>query len=177
MVFGPIIYESFDAFPTGQLGAQVFESYDAFPAGLPGPVITEVYDGLVRHLLLRSDQVRAPLLAVLRGANMNTTSDQPLTLGPKNYVVRRVVVTNASISLTSAVGGIYTGAGKTGTQLVPAGQSYAALIDSTKYVTTSLGAAVATDTFINGTIFFSLTTPQGAAATADIYIYGDAVEP
>jgi hypothetical protein len=126
--------------------------------------------------LLRLDQVRAPLIAVRRGVNMNTTSDTPLLLGPKRFIIRRVIVTNASVSLTTAIGGIYTGAGKTGTALVPASQTYSALTAPSKYMDTGQHILTITDMFSNQTLFFSLTTPQGVAATADIYIYGDSVD-
>lgn len=126
--------------------------------------------------LLRVDQMRAPLLAVKRAADMNTTADQIITLGPLRYVVRRVIVCGASGSLTSAAGGIYTGSGKTGTAIVPAAQSYAALTSGTKFIDTSLHASVGTDRLILSSLYLSLSTPQGAPMTADIYIYGEAVE-
>lgn len=126
--------------------------------------------------LLRLDQTRIPLISVLRAADMNTTADQVINLSPKRYIVRRVIITNASTSLTTAVGGIYTGTGKTGVALVPAGQSYAALTGSNKFIDATLHASTSTDHYVVTTLYLSLTTPQGVPATADIYIYGDSVE-
>lgn len=127
--------------------------------------------------LIRADQIAGPLIGVLRGADMNSTTDQPIVCSPIRYIIRRVIVTNASVNLTTAVGGIYTSPTKTGVPIVPAGQVYTSLTSPSKFIDTSLHALTSTDTFTNPGVYLSLTTPQGAAATADIYIYGDAVEP
>ena len=107
---------------------------------------------------------------------MNSTSDQSIRINSGKYVIRRVIVTNASTSLTLAVGGIFTAAGKTGSQIALASQVYSALTSSSKYVDAALGSIVSTDVLTGGTIYFSLTTAQGSAATADIYIIGDDLE-
>lgn len=146
---------------------------------LPTKFASEVVSDIVsvrRIPLLRLDQIRSPLIAVLRHADMNTVADQEIVLGPDRYIIRRVIVGNASISLSTAVGGIYTDLLKFGSIIVPANQSYAALTSPEKFIDTSLGASVGTDTFTNQVVYFSLSTPQGALARADIYIYGDAVE-
>lgn len=114
------------------------------------------------------------LLGKLAGANFNVTTDQNITInitgGAAKYLIRYITVTNASISLTTAAGGIYTAAAKGGTALVAAGQSYSALTAAT--ITLDLTLAVPNATQTATPIVFSLTTPQGAAATADIYVFG-----
>jgi hypothetical protein len=104
---------------------------------------------------------------------MNVTTDQTLTAdavtGP--YAINAIYVTNASTSLTTAAGGIYTGGGKTGTILVADTQVYSALTSSTKLLNTTLTSAATQNTF-TGPPIFSLTTRQGATATADIYVLG-----
>lgn len=173
------------------LGGEANEPVTPIPQALGGagdePVVfipqalgggaDDVLNYLTPQLLLRIDQARAPLIAVVRSVNMNSTSDQIIDLSPNKYIIRRVVVTNASVSLTTAVGGIYTGPGKTGTAVVPAGQTYAALTSHTKFLNTGQHISTITDAFVTDPLYFSLTTPQGVAATADIYIYGDSVEP
>ena len=113
------------------------------------------------------------LAGVLLGANMNSTADQAITITmPDHYLIFRVLVTNPSISLTTAVGGIYTGAGKTGVQLIPNSQVYSALTTNALNTTGDCLSLGATSPRLNlSTVYFSLTTPQGAAATADIFIY------
>ena len=62
------------------------------------------------------------LLGKLIGANMNSTADQQITMfsNPSKFILRRIVVTNASISLSTAAGGVYTAASKGGTAVVAA---------------------------------------------------------
>lgn len=111
------------------------------------------------------------LLGVLRAANMNTTADQAISIGVAKYVVRRIVVTNASANLTLAAGGIYPAASKAGTAIVANTQLYTALTASTK--TLDLTLAALTDVQTAATLYLALTTGQGSAATADLYLFGD----
>ncbi len=114
----------------------------------------------------------------LMGANMNSTGDQAIQIAcpTTNYMIAAIVVTTASISLTTAAGGIYTAAAKGGSTLVGAGQAYSTL---TAAATNAAGSALSLtlDTLATtgkldlSTIYFSLTTGQGAAATANIRVY------
>ncbi len=75
------------------------------------------------------------LLFRLIGANMNVTTDQALvpylwTPG-QSYLIKRIRVVNASISLTTAAGGIYTAASKAGNAIVAAAQAYSTLTGAT----------------------------------------------
>lgn len=122
------------------------------------------------------------ILGVLYSADMNVTTDQaiPLILVPEiatgtaRYVVRGVQVTNASISLTTATGGIYTATSKGGTAIVAnALNQYTSLTTATASLDLTLAAAATASTFTGGTLYLSLTNAQGAAATADFYIWGE----
>lgn len=123
--------------------------------------------------LLANNSLNVVQLGSLKTANMNTTADQPITIGngTSRYVITAIVVTNASTSLTLAVGGIYAAASKT-TALVANTQIYSALTGATKQVSLTLGALIGTDTRSENTLYLALTTGQGGAATADIYIFG-----
>lgn len=114
------------------------------------------------------------LLFRATAANFNSTADQALTkVGTfTQYVVSRIVVLNASISLTAAVGGVYTAAAKAGVQVIAAAQTYNGLTSGVSTLTPPL---TNTDKRTEAGLFLSLTTPQGAAATADILVYGYAV--
>lgn len=123
------------------------------------------------------------VIAKLLGANFNATTDQALALqiadsdnqvtsGAGDFILDKIVVTNASISLTTAVGGVYTAASKGGTAVVANTQVYSALTASTKWVALTLANSALTDVLNLANLYFSLTTAQGAAATADIYVYG-----
>ena len=105
-------------------------------------------------------------------ANMNVTTDQaiPITrIGSQKYLITKIVVTNASISLTTAAGGVYQTTSKGGTAIVANSQAYSAL----SAATTALNLTLAINrTYTLDNIYLSLTTAQGAAATADIYVFG-----
>lgn len=102
---------------------------------------------------------------------MNSTSDQAIAISPQPAIISAIVFTNPSTALTTAVGGIYGAAGKTGFQYVAAAQTYAGLVNPTDvlYLSGSINLLNAS------TIFLSLTVPQGGAATADIYVIGTAI--
>lgn len=113
------------------------------------------------------------ILGLFKSADFNSTADQSIAIRSSKYVVRHIVVSNASASLTLAAGGIYTGTGKSGTIVVAAAQAYSTLTDSTKYLDLTLASAVTTDILTSQILYLSLTVPQGSAATADVYIFGD----
>lgn len=120
---------------------------------------------------------RYGLLGSLIGADMNTTADQAIAIasGITKYIIRRIVVTNASTSLTTAAGGVYGAAAKSAPVIVAATQVYSALTASAKFKDLTLEAVVGTDILTATTIYFSLTTPQGGAATASIFVFGENV--
>lgn len=119
------------------------------------------------------------LLGELISANMNSTADQQIVIfsAPAKYIIRRIVVTNASISLTTAVGGIYPQVSKGGTAIVANSQAYSGLNATTKFIDLTIASGYTSGGSIltAKSIYLSLTTPQGAAATADVYVYGDIV--
>lgn len=111
----------------------------------------------------------------LIGANMNVTTDQVMSqIGgtlPRNYIITAIRVLNASISLDTAAGGVYNAISKpAGGIIVAAAQAYSTLTDGTLALDLTLAelgkAAQSTAPVL------SLTTAQGAAATADIYVFG-----
>ena len=112
------------------------------------------------------------LLGKLIGANMNVLTDQaiPITrIGTQKYLITKIVVTNASTSLSAADGGIYTAVSKGGTAVVAATQVYTALTSAT--VALDLTLAV-NNTYTVSNLYLSLTGTQGGAATADVYVFG-----
>lgn len=121
------------------------------------------------------------LLGKLIGANMNSTADQQITMldNPSKFILRRIVVTNASISLSTAAGGVYTAVSKGGTAVVAAAQAYSSLTTSSLFLDLTLSTTSSASTTVKSSIpnlYLSLTTAQGAAATADVYVYGDILE-
>ncbi len=139
-----------------------------------------VTDGVI------SDLGVAPfnIIASLRSANFNITTDQPIVIPAQIAAFRlsNIIVTNASISLTTAVGGFYPQAAKGGTPIVAASQAYSALTTVNGLLLMTLASFGSATRFSSATlnsvasqlaIWFALTTAQGAAATADIFLVGD----
>jgi hypothetical protein len=105
--------------------------------------------------------------------DMNVTTDQALTkMGEfSTFFVDTIRVVNASTSLTTAVGGVYDTASKGGVAIVANSQAYSALTGSTLGLDLTIAAA-GKALITTGNMFFALTTGQGSAATADIYVFG-----
>jgi hypothetical protein len=118
-------------------------------------------------------QFGAILLASYVGVNLNagTNVDLQITLPdtPTKFRVRAIAVTNASINPTTARYAIWTAPGGTGTNIVTTVTPSMA----TAPVVTDLSIASTAAISGVGNLYLYLTTPQGAAATMDIYIYGD----
>lgn len=125
--------------------------------------------------LLGNNQVKRVFLGKLTGANMNVLTDQPITINSSSYIIRGILVTNASINMTTAKGSLYTATSKGGTPLTtsPTTTPYTALSSAAAYVDLTLAALTVLTV---ATIYLSLTTAQGVAATADFYIYGDRLD-
>lgn len=118
------------------------------------------------------------LLGSLIGANFDVTTDQQIVIfaNPAKYILRRIVVTNASVSLSTAAGGIYTAVSKGGTAVVAASQAYSTLTGSTLFLDLTLSTSGNANITVKSSVpnlYFSLTTAQGSPATGDIYVFGD----
>lgn len=114
------------------------------------------------------------LLFKLENADFQLTTDQAFTkIGAfTNYMVTRVVGKRVSGGASVAcTGGIYTGAAKTGNQLVASTQSWLGMSGAGKVQDATLAAIVATD-FQTATPILSLTVGSTAAVVGDTYIYG-----
>jgi hypothetical protein len=115
------------------------------------------------------------LLGKLTAANMNSTADQSITItlptGTTKYAVEKIDATNCTVSLTTAAGGMYTATSKGGVAIVAAAQTYTGLTGTATDLV-SLTLAVTNRSFNSATLYLSLTSAQGTAATADVYVWG-----
>lgn len=112
----------------------------------------------------------------LIGANFNSTADQAITmLVPANmkYRVTKITALNTSVAgMSTAAGGVYPATSKGGSAVVAAAQAYTGLTNAS----TALDLTLATPNAVqaaNTKLYLSLTTAQGAAATADLFVFGD----
>jgi hypothetical protein len=131
----------------------------------PGPASTQSVhpSNLATNQALR-------LLGSAQGVNLNAVADTAANIisVSGNYSVQSIIVANASVNLTTAQLAVYTGPGATGTAIKSA---YALTGNSTsgKVVVTP---ATSTDAVSGTPLYIRCTTAQGAAATADVFIYG-----
>jgi hypothetical protein len=111
------------------------------------------------------------LLGSVTGVDLNIgATDTPITMVSANYIVTSVIVTNASINLTTATSGVFNAAAGVGA--LAADQVLTALTASTKFLDATLGGVALTDLQTAATLYARCGTPQGAAATADFYVFG-----
>lgn len=120
------------------------------------------------------------LIGVLLGVNVNQTSTDIaiplLLLAGCNFIVSAVTLNNASVSLTTATAGLFTATGGGGTSLA-ADQALSALTAAAKNLDMTLAAGARANVLNQNTqanvLYFRVGTAQGAAATVDVYIWGD----
>jgi hypothetical protein len=111
------------------------------------------------------------LLASLQGADLNSTADQAMTIEEiARYIVTDIWVTYRSATPANCAGGFYTAPNKTGYILVSATQVYSAMSDAGIILQCTLNTPLRMLT--GPKIYFSLTTAEGSACTADILIWG-----
>jgi hypothetical protein len=130
----------------------------------PGPasVNTNHPQGLVSNQAIR-------LLAYFQGVNVNATGDTVLPIiNSTTYSVSNVVMTNASVSLTTAAAGVFTAPAAGGTAIV----SNAALTALTSSTVVSQRTVASTAAQSGQNLYVNVGTAQGAAATVDVYVYG-----
>lgn len=109
------------------------------------------------------------LLGFAQGVNLNATGDTVIPIiNSTTYSVANVILTNASVSLTTAAAGLFTGAGAGGTAIV----SNAALSGATGPTVVSQRTVASTAAQTGQNLYWNVGTAQGAAATGDVYIYG-----
>jgi hypothetical protein len=132
------------------------------------------------------------LIASAIGVDLNATGDTAMTLSAfatgKFFAVDYVLVTNPSVSLSTAVAGVWSGAAGTGNQYGGAAGNanipLAALVNPRDYMMLAgasslveLVFAILTSSDVGSTMLdtapiVNVSTAQGAPATADFYVYG-----
>lgn len=115
------------------------------------------------------------LLGSVTAVDLNVgATDTPITMLSANYIVRRIVVTNASTNLTTATAGVFNTVGGVGT--IAADQVLTALTAAALFRDLTLSAPGTTTRQTAAQLFLRCGTPQGAAASADVYVYGEKLD-
>ena len=130
----------------------------------PGPAstVTSHPSGLATNQALR-------LIASAEGVNVNKVADTVANIvnASGKVSVASIIVTNASIDLTTAELAVYTGPAASGTAV----KSAYALSGNSTSAKAVVTAATSTDIVSGGKLYIRCTTAQGAAATCEVFIY------
>lgn len=130
----------------------------------PGPATT-----VSNHPQVLSSNQALRLLASFQGVNVNASGDTVLPiLDTGSYSVANVIFTNASVSLTTALAGVFTAPSAGGTAIV----ANAALSALTAPSVVSQRTVASTAAQSGQNLYVNVGTPQGAAATMDVFVYG-----
>lgn len=119
-----------------------------------------------------------PVLFKLTDGNMQSTSDQQFSkiFSGTNYFISDIVARRKTGAFSvTCIGGIYTAASKGGQAIVSAIQTWNNLSGPEKMQIATLAGILGTE-IRTETPYLSLTTGNLIALTADIYIYGMAVD-
>lgn len=124
------------------------------------------------------------VLFIGRNLNFALSSDQALkkVFGGRRYLIKEVVaICKSGGASGTCSGGIYTLAGKSGTQIIASTQSWLNLSATGKYVSATLPSIVTTDTFVSGEttsfpLYLSLTTGSSTTCYGDLFILGVIVD-
>ena len=127
------------------------------------------------------------VLGVLKSADFNSVADQIIPIdfltstsqgklsNATKYWITSIEVANCSASLTTAQGGIYTAASKGGTIIGATTTAFANCTSTTTRQRLTTLTNMDTTLLTAASLFLSLTTAQGGAATGDVYIMGTPV--
>lgn len=130
----------------------------------PGPATT-----VSNHPQQLSSNQALRLIASYQSVNLNAAGDTVLpVIDTSLYSVSNIILTNVSTSLTTATVGVFTGPGATGTTIRATATSTA---NTSASVVAQL-ATVVTTAVSSPNLYFNVGTPQGAAATGDVFVYG-----
>lgn len=117
------------------------------------------------------------LLGILTAnLNLGAATDQAITMLATRYIIRKVIIEAASVSLAGSAArfGIYTNTAKGGTAIVTDPNSeLTALTASTKFDDVTLAATPGTDVFTNATLQFHLSVVHGSGATMSVTLWGE----
>jgi hypothetical protein len=132
----------------------------------PGPATT-----VTNHPSNLATNQAIRLLTSAQSVNLNATGDTVLPIvNTDRFSVSNVIFTNASVSLTTAAAGVFTAPSAGGTAIV-ANAALSALT-SASVVSQRTVASTAAQTGGVTNLYFNVATAQGAAATADVFVYG-----
>lgn len=115
-------------------------------------------------------------IARLLAADMATTGDKAFTflITPTLWVPRRIISRRASGAYgVACLGGIWTGASATGSNVVLATQSFLGLAGANDAIDLAMIALATVKPLTAASLYLNVATANTGALTADFYVYGD----
>ncbi len=111
--------------------------------------------------------------AVNANAATTDTAAIAISVPTSTYYIDKIWYSNASISLSTATAGVFTGAGGTGVTVVTDAALSGLTGQAVNVAASAISPTIAstTEAFNVGTLYFRIGTAQGAAATLDVRIY------
>jgi hypothetical protein len=105
--------------------------------------------------------------------SVNATGDQAIMplINVNAYSVFQVVLCNASISLSTALAGVFTAPNAGGTAIV-ANAALSGLTGPTIVSQRTVASTAQVSSVVPLSLYFNVGTAQGAPATVDVMIYG-----
>jgi hypothetical protein len=143
----------------------------------PGPSVNTSPQSIAALAPVNTNQNQAPpgqyalrLLAFALNVDANAANQDNIlqVLNSSRYSVFQVVLAGASLSLTTATGGLFTAAAAGGTAVV----ATAALSGATGPTIVSQRTVASTIALTGQNLFWRNVVAQGAAANYDIFVYG-----
>jgi hypothetical protein len=147
------------------------------PSVNPGPAVQTTDNSQAGLAPVNSNQNQNPpgqyalrLLAVALNVDANAAAQDNIlpVLNSTRYSVEKVVLSGASLSLTTATGGLFTAAAAGGTAIV----ATAALSGATGPTIVSQRTVASTVVQTGQNLFWRNVVAQGAASNYDIFVYG-----
>ncbi len=119
-------------------------------------------------------QGRVGILGSAIAVDLNQLNhDNAIAINSARYIVRRIIIENASAAVTTARAGVFTNTGGAGTVLV-ADQVLTALTGVTLFSDLTLAAPGATATVQTASsLYFRTSTAEGSARTCNVWIVGE----
>lgn len=114
-------------------------------------------------------QPRYGLLGKATGVHLDIAGATSVTINSSRYIIRRIIVENASVAVGAATGGLFT----TGAATIAADQALAALSAASKWMDLVISSIGLTDILTGGSVNFTIGTPNVAAGTCDVWIFGE----
>lgn len=105
-----------------------------------------------------------------KGVNLNALGDTLVHVPFSKYIIRRMIVTNASATMagSAATIGAY-GAPAAGSLLISTPATKVGLTAAAKWLDCTIAAPATTDSFSGSTIYINVGVVHGSAMTCDVY--------